>query len=180
MKKTSFFSVILLFCSFLPLAYAENSLQITAHAEQGSIKAGMMFLVKVQVSSATSQPADFWSYRCSYEKHWVTDHPIVFIQSWTCAGDDRERIVLKPGELYEKKIIVYIPKKDKTEPVGFRLGFKRMAEDGQESEPVWSNPVNIQVIVPEQGASPQTVKNETLVKEQAQKEEEDLLGSTIS
>jgi inhibitor of cysteine peptidase len=74
---------------------------------------------------------------------------VVFIQSWTCDTNTLEQVTLDPGSSYGKNIILYIPKKDKTEPVTFRLGFKRMSEDGDIAEPLWSDPVTINVIVPD-------------------------------
>ena len=110
----------------------------------------MMFLVHAQVVNASSDTSEeFWSNSCSYEKHWVTDNAGVFIRSWTCNENTLEPVTLDPGDDYEKNIILYIPKKDKTEPVTFRLGFKRMSEDGDVAEPLWSDPVTMTVIVPE-------------------------------
>jgi len=80
----------------------------------------------------------------------MTDNAGVFIQSWTCNENTLEQITLDSGDAYEKNIILYIPKKDKTEPVSFRLGFKRMSEDGDVAEPLWSDPVTMNVIVPDE------------------------------
>ena len=159
MKKSPFlFSITLLFLvfSFLccsgSIVRAEDSLlKIQALPNQNSVKGGMMFLVHVQVANSSSDTSvDFWSNTCSYEKHWVTDNPGVFIQSWTCNENTLEQITLEPGDVYEKNIILYIPKKDKTEPVTFRLGFKRMSENGDVAEPLWSDPVTMNVIVSEE------------------------------
>jgi inhibitor of cysteine peptidase len=76
------------------------------------------------------------------------------IQPWTCDENTLEEVTLGPGENYEKDIMLYIPKKDKTEPVTFRLGFKRMSENGDVAEPLWSDPVTIKVIAPEEMKEP--------------------------
>ncbi len=159
MKKKAFlFSITLLFlvfsCTASPalVAGAEDSLlKIQVLPDQNSVKSGMMFLIHVQVvNSSADSSVDFWSNTCSYEKHWVTDNPEVFIQSWTCNENTLEQITLSPSGVYEKNIILYIPKKDQTSPVTFRLGFKRMSEDGDVTEPLWSDPVTMNVIVPEE------------------------------
>ena len=153
MKKNLFIlSLISLFCFSASAVWAEDSLfKIQTLSDQTSVKAGMMFLVHAQVAnSSPDTSAEFWGNTCSYEKHWVTDNPGVFIQSWTCDENTLEQITLQPGDVYEKNLILYIPKKDKTEPVTFRLGFKRMSEDGDVAEPLWGDPVTMQVIVPEE------------------------------
>jgi len=159
MKKRPFFIFSTLLFLVLPtllfnapVARAEDSLlKIQALPDQNSVKGGMMFLVHVQaLNSSSDTSVEFWSNSCSYEKHWVTDNAGVFIQSWTCNENTLEPVTLGPGEAYEKNLILYIPKKDKTDPVVFRLGFKRMSEDGDVSEPLWSDPVTMNVIVPEE------------------------------
>lgn len=143
------FSLLIFPCA---VARAEDPLlKIQALPDQNSVKSGMMFLVRAQVAnSSIDTSVDFWSNTCSYEKHWVTDNAGVFIQAWTCNENTLEEITLGPGESYEKNIILYIPKKDKTEPVTFRLGFKRMSENGDVAEPLWSDPVTMDVVVPEE------------------------------
>ena len=129
----------------------DPAIKIQTLPDQNSVKAGMMFLIHAQVANTSPDTAvEFWANTCSYEKHWVTDNPVVFIQSWTCDENTLEQITLQPGDVYEKNIILYIPKKDKTEPVTFRLGFKRMGEDGDVTEPLWGDPITMQVIVPEE------------------------------
>lgn len=142
--------VISFFCFSGPVALAEDSLlKIQALPDQNSVKIGMMFLVHVQVANSSPDTSiDFWANTCSYEKHWVTDNPDVIIQSWTCNENTLDQITLDPSDVYEKNIILYIPKKDKSGPVTFRLGFKRMSEDGDVAEPLWSDPVTMEVIVP--------------------------------
>lgn len=158
MKKSPFLFPIALFLLVfsslyfqVPIVRAEDSLlKIQAIPDQNSVKGGMMFLVHAQVVNSSSDTSvEFWSNSCSYEKHWVTDNAGVFIQSWTCNENTLEQITLDPGDSYEKNIILYIPKKDKTEPVTFRLGFKRMSENGDVAEPLWSDPVTMDVVVPE-------------------------------
>lgn len=149
-----FFLTLLFFCLCFSssIVRAEDPLlKIQVLPDQNSVKSGMMFLVHVQVANSSSDTSvDFWSNTCSCEKHWVTDNPGVFIQPWTCNENAFEQIMLKPGDIYEKNIILYIPKKDKTGPVTFQLGFKHMSEDGNVAEPLWSSPVTMNVIVPEE------------------------------
>lgn len=125
----------------------EPLLKIQALSEQNSVKAGIMFLVHARVTNSSADTAaDFWNHSCSYEKHWMTDNAEVLIQPWTCNENILEEVMLGPGEVYEKSIILYIPQKDKTEPVTFRLGFKRMSENGDVAEPLWSDPVTMNVL----------------------------------
>jgi len=144
--------VLCALCFSGAIARADDPLlKIQALPDQSSVKSGMMFLVHAQVTNTSADTtADFWSNTCSYEKHWVTDNSEVFIQSWTCNENTLEEITLEPGSVYAKDIMLYIPKNDKTEPVTFRLGFKRMSEDGDVAEPLWSDPVAVNVIVPEE------------------------------
>lgn len=163
MKKNPFFFsgifLFLVFSSFCfpgSVARAEDSLlKIQAIPDQNSVKGGMMFLIHAQVTNSSSDTSvDFWANTCSYEKHWVTDNAGVFIQSWTCNENVLEQITLEPGDAYGKNIILYIPKNDKTGPVTFRLGFKQMSENGDIAEPLWSDPLTMNVIVPEDMKEP--------------------------
>ena len=172
MSLTLLFFVFSCLCFSGSIVRAEDSLlKIRVLSGQNSVKGGMMFLVHVQVANSSSDTlVDFWSNTCSYEKHWVTDNPGVFIQPWTCNENAFEQILLKPDDIYEKNIILYIPKKDKTEPVTFRLGFRRMSEDGDVAEPLWSDPVTMNVIVPEEmkeATSPAVAKIVSQVSDQA-------------
>lgn len=156
-KPLLLFSIAFLFLiSFLlgssvPLVRAEDSLlKIRVFPDQNSVKVGMMFRVSVQLTnSSASSSTNFWAYNCSYEKHWVTDDPEVLIQPWTCEENTLEHITLDPDSVYEKSIILYVPKKDKTGPVTFRLGFQAMSEDGDIAEPLWGEPITMNVVVPE-------------------------------
>jgi len=150
-KNRLVFTILFFLCLPVMSVRAEDSLlKIQALPDQNTIKAGMMFLVHARVvNSSPDTSTEFWGNTCSYEKHWVTDNPGVFIQSWTCNENTLEQITLSPGDAYEKSIIIYIPKEGKTEPVTFRLGFKRMSEDGDVAEPLWSDPVTMRVIVPD-------------------------------
>lgn len=153
MKKSLllFLFVSFLCCSAASVRAEDPLLKIQTSQDQTSVKSGMMFLVRAQVANTSADTStEFWANSCSYEKHWVTDNPGVFIQSWTCDENTLEQVDLEPGDIYEKNIILYIPKKDKTEPVTFRLGFKRMSENGDVAEPLWSDPVTMQVIVPDE------------------------------
>jgi inhibitor of cysteine peptidase len=149
---TLLFFIFSCLCISCPIVCAEDPLlKIQATPDQNSVKGGMMFLVQAQVVNASSDTSvDFWSNSCSYEKHWVTDNSAVFIQSWTCNENVLEEVNLEPGGVYGKNLILYIPKKDETGQVTFRLGFKRMAEDGDVAEPLWSDPVTMNVVVPEE------------------------------
>ena len=151
-KNFPLFFILIFFYLFLTSARAEVSpLKIQAFPDQNAVDAGMMFLVHMQVANPSPDSSTgFWANNCSYEKHWVTDNPGVFIQPWTCEENALEEITLGPGETYEKDIMLYISKKDRTGPVTFRLGFKRMSESGDVAEPLWSDPVTVKVTVPEE------------------------------
>lgn len=123
--------------------------KVVISPDQTIVKSGMMFLVRAQVIPQGDASLDMWGHSCSFEKHWVTDQGNVYIQSWTCAEDSLEHILLDGGETYEKNLILYITKNDASGPVTFRLGFKRLLEGGDEMEPVWSDPVTLRVNVPE-------------------------------
>jgi predicted secreted protein len=157
-KNPLLFSAILFLLVFSGLSFsgpavgAEDSLlKIQVFPDQNSVKSGMMFLVRAQAANSSSGTStEFWTNSCSYEKHWVADNPAVLIQPWTCNENTLEQTTLEPGDVYEKNIILYISKKDKTGPVTFRLGFKRMSEDGDVAEPLWSDPLTMDVVVPEE------------------------------
>ena len=152
-KNLLFLSLLTLFFFSVSSVRADDaSIKIQTLPDQTSVKAGMMFLVHAQVANASPDTSvEFWSNSCSYEKHWVTDNPGVFLQSWTCDENTLEQVTLQPGDVYEKNLILYIPQNDrKDEPVVFRLGFKRMSENGDVAEPLWGDPVTMRVIVPEE------------------------------
>lgn len=151
--KRIFSLVFLLFfsCIFPPCSRAEDTAwKIQASLDQHSAEVGMMFLAHVQVLNTSSQEVLFWANSCSYDKHWVTDHPDVLIQSWTCDENELDPVTLPPGDAYKKSIILYVPRKDKTGEVTFRLGFKRMTEKGDVTEPLWSEPITLRIIVPKE------------------------------
>lgn len=148
-KSVGFLSAVLFFMVPFCVQAEDPTLAVKAFPDQRIVKAGMMFLVNVQVINQDKVFAGFWTNDCSYEKHWVTDHAGVLIQPWTCADNGMEEITLGNGAAYTKNIILYIPKPEKTGPVTFRLGFKRMSENGDVAEPIWSDPVTIRVLVPE-------------------------------
>jgi predicted secreted protein len=168
--STFFLLVFSLLCFPNPPVRAEDPLlKIEAIPDQNSVKGGMMFLLRMRVvNSSSDTTTEFWSNSCSYEKHWVTDNAAVFIQSWTCEENTLEEITLEPGSAYEKNIILYIPKKDKTEPVTFRMGFKRMSENGDVAEPLWSDPVTMNVIVPDELRETAPSVNPQVASEEAQ------------
>ncbi len=142
------FPVLLLAAASCAYA-AEEAVTIETLPDQTTVTVGMMFLVKARVFNSSDSTTDFWANTCSFDKQWMTDSKGVFIQAWTCEENGLERIELEPEAAYEKSIILYVPKQEKTGPVKFRLGFRRMDESGDMTEPVWGEPVTIRVIVPE-------------------------------
>ncbi|HOW88191.1 MAG TPA: protease inhibitor I42 family protein [Candidatus Omnitrophota bacterium] len=148
-----FFVLILVFFLFCPAASRGevSPLEIEAFPDQSTVQAGTMFLVHMRVvNPSPDSSTQFWAYSCSYEKHWITDNPEVLIQPWTCDENSLEEVPLGPGEAYEKDIMLHIPGKDQTGTLTFHLGFKRMSENGDVAEPLWSDPVTMKVIVPEE------------------------------
>lgn len=155
MKK--YFFIIITLCIFCfapsPARAGQSPFKIEIYPDQTSVKSGMMFLVRARVSNATDGSVDLLCYSCSYDKHWITDIPGVFVQPWTCGEDKLEQMTLEPGDIYEKNLILYISKKDGAGPVTFRLGFIHTLENGDQMEPVWSDPVTLRVSLPD-GATP--------------------------
>ena len=143
----------LLFVGTSGVSAAENLITVKTFPDQTTVTVGMMFLVKVQVLNTSEDTFDFWANTCAFDKQWVTDQAGVFIQSWTCGENGLEQITLEPDDVYEKSIILYVPKQEKSGPVTFRLGFKRMNENGDVIEPVWGDPVTVRVIVPGGGVA---------------------------
>ncbi len=155
MKKIfkAFVLPVLLLAAVSGACAAEEPVAVEALPDQTTVTLGMMFLVKTRVINSSEGSTDFWANTCSFEKQWVTDQEGIFIQAWTCNENGLEQIDLGPEEVYEKNLILYIPKQEKSGPVKFRLGFKRMDDTGDMTEPVWGDPVTIHVIVPE-GTAP--------------------------
>jgi predicted secreted protein len=156
MKKNSFLISIpfliltacFLFFSGRVLRAEDAPFKVLVLPDQNSVKPGMMFLVSARVvNSSTDSSTGFWANNCSYEKHWVADDPRVRIQPWTCDENALEQITLDPGGVYEKSIILYVSGMDKSGPLTFRMGFKAMSENGDVAEPVWGDPVTMEVIV---------------------------------
>lgn len=151
MKKItrSFFLVACLIC--IPaVLWAEVTFRVTAEPDQNSVKQGMMFLVRVGVTNATESTLSLRVHDCAFDRHWETDHENVHIQSWTCEKSEVERTDLDAGGTYGKNIILYVSGVEASGPVTFRMGFKHLLESGDEMEPVWSDPVTVNVQVPEE------------------------------
>lgn len=137
-----------LFLAAVPfVCAAEDPIVVETIPDQTTVDVGMMFRVKAWVFNNSNDTIGFWAQTCSVEKQWVTDSQDVLIQPWTCEENGLEEIDLEPGDGYEKSIILYIPKREKTGPVTFRLGFKRMDESGEMTEPVWGDSVKMHVAV---------------------------------
>lgn len=139
---------VFLFALLPRVQAAEEQIQVKALPDQTTVTVGMMFLVKVQVLNQGEGAVDFWANTCSFEKQWEADQAGISIQPWTCRENGLEEVQLKPQEVYEKNIMLYITQQEKTAPLTFRLGFKRMTETGDMTAPVWSDPVTVRVLVP--------------------------------
>lgn len=151
MKKTLAIVSIFLFFGGLFLSSGEaanTSLKVEVSTDQNVVEVGTMILVTTHVANPLREEIRFWANDCSYDKHWVTDNPDVMVQPWTCDENELELITLKQDQIYEKSILIYVYKKDATGDMSFRLGFKCMNEDGDVTEPLWSNPLHLQVRVP--------------------------------
>lgn len=153
-RKCTFLAGLFSLLVLMPCGHAEDDvLRVNVSMDQNSADLGMMFLANVQVLNTGEKELVFWANSCSYEKHWVIDNPEVLIQAWTCEENEVEPVTLQPRGVYEKNVILYVPKKDKSGDVVFRLGFKRMAENGDVMEPLWSEPLGLHVRVPEENAA---------------------------
>lgn len=151
MKKTPVWILIILcfLISSQSIFAEEISLKVEVLSDQSIVKAGDMFLVTVRVINQGEASTGFWANTCSYEKHWVTDQPGIAIQPWTCKENDADEVTLEPDDVYEKNIMLYLVNPEKSGPLTFRLGFKRMSENNDVAEPIWSDPITLRVVVPE-------------------------------
>ncbi len=140
-----------IFFLFTPASlFAEEIFSVRAYPDQNTAKPGMMFLVRAQVTNVTEGAVDFLAHNCAFERHWRTDHERVHIRSWTCNQDMVRKISLESGEVYEKSLLLFVSDIETPGPVTFRLGLSYTLENGDETEPAWSDPVTIKIRIPEE------------------------------
>ncbi|HPW76463.1 MAG TPA: hypothetical protein PLK73_00825 [Candidatus Omnitrophota bacterium] len=144
-----FLLTVFVICFLWAEVQAETPFKVTVKPDQSSVKPGMMFLVNAGVTNRTENTVILQVPSCAFDKLWELDGEHIRIQPWTCHQDTTERAEISPGESYEKNLILYASDVNQPGPVTFRMGFKHVLENGDEMEPVWSDPVMIQVLIPE-------------------------------
>ncbi|MFY9854635.1 MAG: hypothetical protein WAK26_12240 [Terracidiphilus sp.] len=86
---------------------------------------------------------------CGFSYRWVSDNPSVQIYGEACLKNSVSKIYLKPGQTYEKAVLVrveFAAGKAQPESVTFRLGFKDpTCWSAQGIPPNWSNAVTVSV-----------------------------------
>lgn len=152
MRDVAKIFLLMIFASFFFLAevQAETPFKVTVNPDQNSVRPGMMFLVSAGVTNRTENTVALQVPSCAFDQLWEVDDENVRIQPWTCHQNTTERLEILSGESYEKNIILYVSGVNQPGPVTFRMGFKHVLENGDEMEPVWSDPVTIQVLIPEE------------------------------
>jgi hypothetical protein len=120
---------------------------------RNSVKNGALFAVFTAIRNTSREEQSLEASACGYGSQWTTDNPVVRSEGEPCLASGLARVKLKPGESYEKKILVSV-----TLPVGsgpketvtFRLGFESErdqtappASTGPPAPRLWSNPVTI-------------------------------------
>jgi len=86
---------------------------------------------------------------CGGSDEWTVDNPRVQVVGENCLNNALSRKVLKPGELYESSVPVFVDLgigNGQPESVTFRLGFKDPTISATlQTPPIWSNTATINV-----------------------------------
>ena len=146
-----------MFCQDPPLK-AEIKLAQTAVRNKES------FSVSTIIRNASANEQAFAVLYCCYAMLWTADNPTVQTDcSEVCSRNSAVRIKLKPGETYEKNVLVSVDLAagtSQTESVTFRLGFHAPIYRSEPKIPtIWSNTVTVKVI--NDGESGEATKAQT-------------------
>jgi hypothetical protein len=137
------FSAMAIYCQDSPLK-AEIKLVRTAVRNKEN------FSVSTIIRNASANEQAFAVLYCCYAMLWTADNPSVQTDcSEACARNSAVKITLKPGETYEKNVLVRVELPagtSQTESVTFRLGFHAPIYRSEPKIPtIWSNAITVKV-----------------------------------
>jgi len=144
---TAFRSVL----SGIPTGDRQDSpLKAEIRPTQISVKNDEDFSVITSIHNTSSEGQSIWVLYCGYSIQWTADNPSVHLDSTdACAKNSPWKVSLKPGEAYEKTVLVRValsPGNGQSKAVTFRLGFEDMAYTTVQNAPrIWSNAVTVNV-----------------------------------
>ncbi len=148
------FLILLSALTAVPAGFCQNDgLRVELTADRHEVPNLEKFSVSAKIINAGLQDQPIQIWLCSYYESWVVDNPFVTMDPWACSKNPLQKIVLKPGEVYENTsfpliLSVGVPVEEiLQDSVTFRLGFKRDILNAQDIEQplVWSEPLTIQI-----------------------------------
>lgn len=150
MQKRRIFLVWLLFCISGSALYSQASaLKIEIRATKTEVKSGEGFSVSTIIRNTGSQDVVFGVLLCGYCYQWRADVPSVSVGADVCTNNALSRIRLKPGESYERPVVVFVSLNANTAesmPITFRLGFQSSDYPNIPQLPrIWSDAVTVKV-----------------------------------
>jgi hypothetical protein len=128
--------------------FGHEALCVTIWPEKAQVKAGEKFALHFRVANSSDCTQSFVVMGCSYCEDWRSSNPRMAIVCPICRGNVPGRIDLKPGEAYEKPLVMRVTADGPRKTEAFRMGFqpRRPSADSEdegilEHRIYWSNEV---------------------------------------
>lgn len=144
--------------SFMGLAaYCQDSpLKAEIKLAQTSVKNNEMFFLSAAIRNISGEEQTIVVWTCGYSRQWTADTPSVKFAREDCVANVQVRLKLKPGESYEKKVLVQVTLPAGSNPkeaITFRLGFENETAamptpstvKAAKAAQLWSNALTINV-----------------------------------
>jgi hypothetical protein len=150
MNKHKVLFVVFLFCIGGLAAHSQSSpIVVEIKPTQTVVKDNETFSVSTTLRNRSSEVQVLGVMSCSYPAQWAVDNLSVYMSQVSCLRNVLSRIILKPGEAYERTLSVHVELasgKGQLESVTFRLGFQDENPLTVPKAPrIWSNAVTVSV-----------------------------------
>lgn len=159
MKKYKvLFSALLFFLVGLTVYGQSSPIEVKITPARTTVKSNETFSVSTTLLNTSSEDQSPQVLYCCYSIQWTADNPLVHVDcAESCMHNFPHKARLKPGETYEKTVLVRVTLaagKDPVERVTFRLGFRDPTYETVTTfggvstgwiPPRWSNAVTINV-----------------------------------
>lgn len=141
MQKRRIFLVWLLFCISGSALYSQASaLKIEIRATKTEVKSGEGFSVSTIIRNTGSQDVVFGVLLCGYCYQWRADVPSVSVGADVCTNNALSRIRLKPGESYERPVVVFVSLNANTAesmPINISIGISKFGLPEHSTAPAY-------------------------------------------
>jgi len=146
-KKRALILILVLFFAGMATYGQDSPTRAEIKVAQSTVKNNEEFSVYTSIRNVgrDEQSVPLWS--CSYPEQWTADNPAVHIAGAACKKNDVVQVRLKPGEAYERTLLVRIGAEHRAQRwVTFRLGFEPPDHEktGTASR-IWSNAITVNV-----------------------------------